>query len=73
MMILPVLPSMEIFTKSKPSGGVSVSSLRTIYFGKKFIEARLSLGFGSGIPIMFLLMNMLGTIACPLKEINVII
>lgn len=32
----------------------------TFFFSCVFNETRLSLGFGSGIPIMFLLMNMLG-------------
>jgi len=32
----------------------------SFFFSCLFNETRLSLGFGSGVPIMFLLMNMLG-------------
>ena len=37
------------------------------FFSCLFNETKLSLGFGSGIPIMFLLMNMLGGSAPDLK------
>ena len=40
------------------------------FFSCLFNETRLSLGFGSGIPIMFLLMNMLGDSAAELKFLS---
>lgn len=42
----------------------------TFFFSCLFNETRLSLGFGSGIPIMFLLLNMLGGSAPDLKILS---